>query len=131
MADSHMASSFKGHLMIVFLTKDLMMSSSANSHARQHQTSIKTVATSAEAIAMIHEDRPHLLLVDLQTPGIDVKQLGEEIRGLADSVCPLTIAYAQHVNVELLQEARAAGFDQVLTRGQFNSQIGQIVAESG
>lgn len=117
--------------MIVFLTKDLMMGSSASSHARQHGTQIKTVATGDDALSVIRRDRPHMLLVDLQTPGIDVGQLGEEIRELADSLCPLTIAYAQHVNVELLEQAKQAGFDQVLTRGQFNSQIGQIVAEAG
>ena len=117
--------------MIVFLTKDLMMSSNAGSHARQHETSLKTVATTKAAIDIIQEDRPHLLLVDLQTPGLDVGNLGEEIRELADSVCPLTIAYAQHVNVDLLTLARESGFDQILTRGQFNNQIGQIVAEAG
>ena len=121
----------KGQLMIVFLTKDLMMSSNASSHARQHDTSLQTVGTVEDAIAVIQAERPHLLLVDLQTPGIDVGKLGEEIRGLADSVCPLTIAYAQHVNVELLEQARSTGFDQVLTRGQMNSKIGQIVAEAG
>lgn len=117
--------------MIVFLTKDLMLSSSANSHARQHETTLKTVGTIDEAIKCIQADRPHLLIIDLQTPGLDVDALGVEIRDLADSVCPLTIAYAQHVNVELIQQARSAGFDQVLTRGQFNSQVGQIVAEAG
>ncbi len=117
--------------MIVFLTKDLMMSSSANSHARQHKTSIKTVGSTEDAIAVIQEERPHLLLIDLQTPGLDIGKLGEEVRELADSVCPLTIAYAQHVNIEVLEQGRAAGFDQVLTRGQMNHQIGQIVAEAG
>ncbi len=115
--------------MIVYLTSDLMMSSNASSHAREKEIELKTVFSSKDAIQMIEEKRPYLFLIDLQTPGLDVEALGESVRELADSVCPLTIAYAQHVNVDLIQQAKTAGFDQVLTRGQFNSQIGQIVAE--
>lgn len=117
--------------MICFLTKDLMMSSNASSHARQKDIKLSTTPTIKSAIAMIQESKPHLLIVDLQTPGLDVELLGEEIKGLADAVCPLTIAYAQHVNVELLEQAKTAGFDEVLTRGQFNAQVGKIIEEVG
>ncbi|MFK7768819.1 MAG: hypothetical protein AB8B55_16485 [Mariniblastus sp.] len=117
--------------MIVFLTQDLMMSSNASSHAREHEKKLKTVGSVASALKVIQEKRPHLLLVDLQTPGLSVEELGNEIRELPDSVCPLSIAYAQHVHVELLEQAKAGGFDQVLTRGQMNSQVGQIIADAG
>lgn len=116
--------------MIVFLTSDLMMSSNASSHARQQQINLKTVETAMAAIDTIEEQRPHVFLVDLQTPGLDVDALGESVRELADSVCPLTIAYAPHVYVDLLKQAKSAGFDQVLTRGEFNRQIRQIVSEA-
>lgn len=115
--------------MIVFLTTDLMMSSNVSSHARQKGIGFKTIDAADAAIKLIEEERPHLFIIDLQSPSLDINHLGELVRELPDSVCPLTIAYAQHVNVELLQQAQTAGFDQVLTRGQFNSQVGQIVKE--
>lgn len=115
--------------MIVFLTKDLMMSSSAQSHAKEHSVQVKTADTAKHAIEEIVENRPHLLLVDLQTPGLDIDYLGNEIRDMSDSLTPLTVAYAQHVNTELLEKGRAAGFDQVLTRGQLNNQIGRIIQD--
>ncbi|MFT5300940.1 MAG: CheY-like chemotaxis protein [Mariniblastus sp.] len=114
--------------MIVFLTSDLMMTSHASSFARQREIKFKTSVDADAAIKLIELRRPYLFLVDLQTPGLDIPKLGEMIRDLADSVCPLTVAYAQHVNVEVLQQGKTAGFDQVMTRGQFNSQIGQIIA---
>jgi len=117
--------------MICFLTKDLMMSSNASSHARQKEIKFSTASSVESAIAFVQESKPHLLIIDLQTPGLDVALLGEEVKGLADSVCPLTIAYAQHVNVELLEQAKSAGFDQVLTRGQFNAQVGKIIGDIG
>ena len=106
------------------------MSSNAEAHARQKSVKIKTTTSAELAVEIIQENRPHVFLIDLQTPGLVIDQLGEMIKELADSVCPLTIAYAQHVNVELLDAGKTAGFDQVLTRGQLNSQISQIVADA-
>lgn len=114
--------------MICFLTKDLMMSSNASSHARQHKVKFETVGSADKAIETIQEKKPHMLIVDLQTPGLDVDDLGEKIKGLADAVCPLTIAYCQHVEVQLIEKAKSAGFDQVFTRGQMNAKIGDIIA---
>ncbi|MDG1875578.1 MAG: hypothetical protein P8J27_16830 [Mariniblastus sp.] len=105
-----------------------MMSSNASSHAREKKVKFKTATSAEKAIEIIEADRPHLLLIDLQTPGLNVEAFGTEIKGLADAVCPLTIAYAQHVHVELLEQAKTAGFDQVMTRGQVNSRIANIIA---
>lgn len=91
---------------------------------------MKTAGDLQKAITTIQEDRPHLLLIDLQTPNLDIDLLGQEIKDMSDSLTPLTVAYAQHVQVELLEKAKSAGFDQVLTRGQMNSQIGRIIADS-
>ena len=121
----------QGQTMIVFLTKDLMMSSNASSHARQHKIQFKTVDSIESVAQVIESNRPHVLLIDLQAPGLVVERLGEMIRELPDSVRPLTIAFAQHVNHKLLEQATSAGFDQILTRGQVNSQMGQIVADAG
>ena len=81
-------------------------------------------------MALVKETRPHLFLVDLQLPGLEITELGDAVRGLPDALCPMTIGYAQHVNLESLDEARRAGFDQVLTRGQFNQQVGAIIADA-
>ena len=116
--------------MILFLTADLMMASTASSHARQKNVVLQTVTDAESAITLIKEARPHLFLVDLQTPGLGIADLGDAVGGLPDAVCPMTIGYAQHVNLESLDEARQAGFDQVLSRSQFNHQIGTIIADA-
>ncbi|MGB1929364.1 MAG: hypothetical protein ACPIA2_15470 [Mariniblastus sp.] len=116
--------------MIIFLTADLMMASTASSHARQNNVTLQTATSAEAAMALVKEARPHLFLVDLQVPGLGITELGDAVRGLPDALCPMTIAYAQHVNLESLDEARRAGFDQVLTRGQFNQQVGTIIADA-
>ncbi len=116
--------------MIIFLTADLMMASTASSHARQNNVTLQAATNAEAAITLVQEVRPHLLIVDLQAPGLEITALGDAVRGLPDAVCPMTIGYAQHVNLESLDEARRAGFDQVLTRGQFNQQVGAIIADA-
>lgn len=117
--------------MVVFLTADLMMASNASSHAKQKGIAISQAASAKSALEFIDKNRPHLLLIDLQCPGLDIAALGESLSDLSDSMCPLTIAYAQHVETDKLDAARSAGFDQVLTRGQINSEMGQIIAGAG
>ncbi|MEL7496036.1 MAG: response regulator [Planctomycetota bacterium] len=116
--------------MVVILTSELMLASTASSHGKQHQVKVAQVGSVEKALKVIKENRPHVFLVDLQVPKLNVAELGEQIAALADAVAPLTIAYAQHVEVELLESAKQAGFDQVLTRGQLNSQLGRIVADA-
>ena len=70
--------------MIVFLTKDLMMSSNASSHARQNKVELKTVDSAERMTQVIEEHRPHVLLIDLQAPGLVVERLAELIRELSD-----------------------------------------------
>ena len=72
-----------------------------------------------------------LLVVDGASPVVVTRlAVARLVARLRDAVCPMTIGYAQHVNLESLDEARRAGFDQVLTRGQFNQQVSAIIAEA-
>jgi len=114
--------------MIVFITSDLMMASNASAHAKQQGVKIAQVSSAERGMEVVKENRPHLLLVDLQCPGLDIEAVGASLAKLADSISPLTIGFAQHVETEKLSAGRNAGFDQVLTRGQMNSQVGQIIA---
>ena len=114
--------------MVVFITSDLMMASNANAHAKQQGVKICQVSSVEQGLKIVKEDRPHLLMVDLQCPGLDIAALGASLSKLADSITPLTIGFAQHVETDKLQAGRDAGFDQVLTRGQMNSQVAQIIA---
>ena len=115
--------------MILMLTQDLMMSSNVSAHAREKGVTFKTAPSPRSAMKSIEELKPQVFLVDLQTSCLDVERLGKRIAILSDSKKPLTIAYAPHVHVELLRLAQESGFDQVLTRGQFNAQVSQIVAD--
>jgi hypothetical protein len=118
--------------MIAILTKDLMMSSSAGASARANRLELLTIPTVAKLESVLSGEHViKLLMIDLQMPGLDLESLSSVIGSVGAEFRPTTIAYAQHVNVDLIQQAKTAAFDQVLTRGQFNSNLGTLIANHG
>jgi len=67
---------------------------------------------------------PRWIIVDLSTRA----GAAAEIRRLASETFPTaqTIAYGPHVQAQRLSQARQAGFDKVLTRGQFDASLPDI-----
>lgn len=110
--------------MIVLISEDLMMSSTVSAAVRAEGGTFRFVASVDRAKAKLEGNDCELLIVDLQAKELD----WENLAGLVDEV-PLAIAYAQHVNVDLLRKGRELSFKQVLTRGQIHADIGNIVGE--
>ena len=117
--------------MVVILTQDLMMSSSVGAVAKTNSVSVKSVSSINKAIGLLNEQQASLLLVDLQMPGLDVATLSAELANLPDESRPTSIAYAQHVNVELLEQGQQSGFDKVVTRGQLSRELGNLLSQYG
>lgn len=111
--------------MILLITEDLMMSSTVSSAVRAGGGTFRFVKSVERAKVKLEGNDCELLLVDLQTPGLD---FGELIAFLAE--VNRSVGYAQHVNVELLQHARTLPFDQVITRGQMHAGAAEIVGRA-
>jgi len=112
--------------MILHVTNDLMMSSTARSHAKSQGVEIVFANSMNAAIEKLEADSYSLCLADLQMKGMQMQQLAE-VTGQAEIP---TIVYVQHVQVETLQQARETGFQAVMTRGQFNKSLGQIIGNA-
>ena len=110
--------------MILFLTKDLMIQSAVSSVARER--GIKFKATTKPPRLADLATGADVFLIDLQLPGMKISELLQVLSGIENR--PSTIAFAQHVNVDLLESAESEFIDQVMTRGQFNKSIPNIVA---
>ena len=113
--------------MILMLTQDLMMSSAVSSVARTLDEPVKTASSVAAASKLIATSPPRLLLVDLQTPAVQVTEIASMLKSISEADRPRAVAYAQHVNKELLEEATHAGFDQILTRGQMHNNVSDVL----
>lgn len=115
--------------MIIFLTKDLLVQSQASAAAKQSDAKIKFVSDLTRAIAQLQDPASGAgaLIVDLQTPGLQVDQLIQQLEAVELKIN--TVAFAQHVLVDLLASAKSDAINQVLTRGQFVSQLPAIISE--
>lgn len=112
--------------MIVILTQDLMMTSSVSAVARRCGHEFKSATNVERVLRLVAENPVSTLFVDLQLNGLDLSGLmaGLEAGNLK---CPRIVAYAQHVNVDLLANARKSGIEHVLTRGQVHGGLEALI----
>ncbi len=103
----------------LFISSDLFSSS-------QFASAIRSAGVDVQAVLAVPTDfsaAPPVVVIDLETAGAIEGITG--FKGAGRSV----VAFGPHVKVDLLESARAAGADHVLTRGQATRDLGPLVAE--
>jgi hypothetical protein len=110
---------------VLFLSSDLMFSSRVMGAAKAHGVAILQVADQAALADKIVADC-RLALIDLSLDPLNLPAAVRAIR--AGSPGAQIIAYGPHVDEAALADAKEAGCDQVLTRGQFNKQYAELLA---
>ena len=110
------------------LSKDLLFSSQVTGPAEARGWSVRIVPDLAQLLPRIREADQYLILVDLSTPNLDVRDTVDQLRGWAWP--PIAIlAFGPHVHQAKLDAAIAAGCDHVLTRGQMSSGGAKLLQE--
>lgn len=113
----------------LLVSSDLMFASKFEAAGRRRNLAVQTARTLDLAIDKAGASAFDLVVLDLSLAGLDPAKLVAQLRGLEHP--PRTIvAYAPHVHESRLEAARAAGCDRVLTRGQFDRGMEQLLAES-
>jgi DNA-binding response OmpR family regulator len=111
---------------IVLISNDLMVVSRVQGAAQQRGADVRAVANLPAAIEL-HRDEPvGLVIVDLATISLDLAAIVAAFNANPESPARL-IAFGPHVHEEKLAAAREAGFDQVVSRGKFFSEIDGII----
>lgn len=103
----------------LFISSDLFSSS-------QFASAIRTAGVEVQAVLAIPTDfsgAPSIVVIDLETASAIEGIAG--FKGAGRSV----VAFGPHVKVDLLEAARTAGADHVLTRGQAMRDLGPLVAQ--
>lgn len=109
---------------IVFVSSDIMLWARVRDAARA--AGVEVVRVDAEAgLAGALEGPVRRVLVDLETPGIDLRALAVRCRGL--SPAPELVGYGSHVLEEALARAERSGFDRVLPRGAFHRSVSALL----
>ena len=105
---------------------DLLFTSKISETARLLRISIG-FAGSREALFRKASQAPRLIILDLNLKPLDPVALIRDLKGNPDlAEVPIT-AFVNHECADLIEGARQAGCDEVLTRGAFSSGLPNIL----
>lgn len=103
----------------LFISSDLFSSS-------QFASAIRSAGVDVQAVLAVPAEFGNtvpIVVIDLETAGAI-----EGIAGFKQAGCSV-VAFGPHVKGSLLQAARTAGADHIMTRGQATRDLGPLVAQ--
>lgn len=114
-------------MTIVLLSNDLAVLSRVEGAARRAGETLRQARSVPQAADTCASGDVRLVVIDLSTPALDVAATVSRLRADAPT-SPRLIAFGPHVHEHRLAEARDAGCDLVVTRGQFFSQLDSLLS---
>jgi AmiR/NasT family two-component response regulator len=109
----------------ILFSPDLFFSSRILAEAQRAGLEVRAVPDLAMLREQVARHEVRLVLVDLGATQTDPAEIVAAVA--AQQPRPCLIAFGPHVHAERLQAARAAGCDLVLTRGQFDGQVADLL----
>jgi len=111
---------------ILAVVEDLMFVVKINELARRAGFDVVYAKTEDDTVAKAQE-RPSLVLLDLNINALDPVQLIGKLKSSADLSKISVVSFISHVQAELKQKAQEAGADQVMARSAFSTNLPQIL----
>ena len=111
--------------ILAYIT-DLFFEAKISQTAQGVGARLKVVSSIYKFLPELEQD-PSLVLIDLNAEGISPTSLIAQVRAKQPEL-PI-IAYAPHVESDLMEKARTAGADKVLPRSQFSKNLAKILVE--
>jgi CheY-like chemotaxis protein len=120
---------------VIALVADLLFASRIRGVAAQVGVPVMTLSTPAALLRTAREQRPRLILIDLDARVGDAAALIAELKADPDLAISRIIAFGAHVESEALRSARSSGADRVMARSAFVRELqallqGMDVADS-
>lgn len=113
--------------MILAVLDDLMFTSKIKTTANQLGVAVTFARSSDGALAEMKKTTPSLVILDLNSPRTNPLAI---VAGMKDDpalATVRTVGYASHVQVDVIQAARAAGVDDVMARSAFTQNLPEIL----
>jgi DNA-binding NarL/FixJ family response regulator len=112
--------------MVLVSVRDLLFRSKIEAAASRLAVPVRLAGRGVPLREAIRESGAGTLLVDLAQPGVV-----DEIRAAKGSGALRVVGWLGHLETALMDEARAAGVDEVLTRGQLASRLDEVLRTAG
>jgi CheY-like chemotaxis protein len=111
--------------VILAVVDDLLVSSRIMEAAKYVGASVETIDGGDDAVTTLGSRRPALLVIDLATPGTDLRAIAATARLHGIPV----VGFYPHVDVELRKAAQRAGIEHVYARSRFLRETAVILGE--
>ena len=79
-----------------------------------------------KVVEQVAATKPDVLLIDLAAPALDAVNAIRAIKG-GDQKGTVVIGYVDHTRADVMEAARAAGCDQVLSKGEFARRLPELL----
>lgn len=116
---------------ILVAVNDLFFSSKLEAVAQGLGVSIRCLSTCQQVLEAGREELPPLIIVDLNSAAGDPVSLIRGLKGDPRTQGVPIVGFLSHVEVELRQQALAAGCDEVLARSAFVGLLPEILKSYG
>ena len=115
---------------VIAAVDDLFFASKIRGAAEQAGVRVVFAKTILGVIKSATADRPALIIADMNSQRCDPLELAAHLKtDEAFRSIPL-LGFFSHVQTELQQAAKAAGFDRVIPRSAFSQHLAEILEES-
>ena len=114
--------------MILCVVDDLMFATKISTAAKALQREVSFVRSPDALLARIRDERPALVIFDLNSAKLRPLEAVAAIKDDADLKSTRTLGYVSHVQSDVIAAARAAGIDEVLARSAFAERLGEILS---
>lgn len=111
------------------LVRDLLFRSRIDGAAEAAGVEVGYTSSLATVVQRCAELKPTVVIVDLSEPGFPPKETLDAITAGAPGA--RVVGFASHVSAKSMAAAREAGFDLVLSRSQFVTQLPQLLSAPG
>lgn len=105
----------------LLLCDDLIFTSRIGAAAKTLGLLLRSSKTVAELRQFLQQSPPLCVILDLQTPGLNIDEIAQAIAALTPR--PFLVGYGSHVDTATLKTARAAGCDIVWPRSKFVDEL--------
>ena len=113
---------------IIAVVDDLFFASKIRGTAEQAGVMVG-FARSADGVGeMVRQNRPSLIICDLHSRKIDPLELAKTLKANAETQDIPVLGFFSHVQTELQEQAKQAGFDQVIPRSVFTRDLAEILS---
>jgi DNA-binding NarL/FixJ family response regulator len=113
-------------MRILVAVHDLMFTSKINSVAKGHELTWLPRGTSVAAKAK--ELKPEVVLIDLGNAALKPAEAIAALKADPETKEIVVLAYVNHTEEALIAAARAAGCDQIFSKGEFSRRLPELLA---